>query len=166
MKKIIIGLCAVLFAFVFGSCTNEPGKTEAASFSLDSVKAAIAESNKTYGECFARGDSAGFVSRYTSDGCLNAPNMPKLCGPQAITAFFNGARQQGARDLKITTDEVTGGKDAVIETGVYELFADKGVSVDKGKFIVIWKEENGKWKMHRDIFNSDLPVPPSPSEKK
>jgi ketosteroid isomerase-like protein len=28
----------------------------------------------------------------------------------------------------------------------------------KGKYIVLWKKENGKWKLHRDISNSDLPA--------
>ena len=26
-----------------------------------------------------------------------------------------------------------------------------------GKFIVIWKEQGGQWKLHRDIFNSSIP---------
>jgi len=47
-----------------------------------------------------------------------------------------------------------------VETGKYELFVGDKVSAEKGKFIVIWKEENGKWKMHRDIWNSDAPPPP------
>lgn len=71
----------------------------------------------------------------------------------------------GIRDIKLTMDEVTGGNEIVAETGIYEVFADKGQAIDKGKYIVIWKEENGKWKMHRDIWNTDMPAPP-PSEKK
>lgn len=145
------------------SCTNAPEKTEPAAavstFSIDSAKAAIAASNKLYGECFATSDSAKFISCYTSDACIYVTNAPKMCGPQAITAFFNGAYKMGIRNLKLTTEEVTGSKEAVVETGAYELFADKGISLDKGKFIVIWKEENGKWKMHRDIWNTDMPAP-------
>jgi ketosteroid isomerase-like protein len=159
MKKLflpVIAICAILF-----SCNSETAKIEttaAATFSLDSAKAAIAASNATYGSCFATGDSAAFVSHYTSDACINPSNMPKMCGPQAITAFFNGGYKMGIRGLKLTTNEVMGGKDAVVETGNYEILGDKGVSFDKGKFIVIWKEENGKWKMHRDIWNTDLPA--------
>jgi ketosteroid isomerase-like protein len=84
--------------------------------------------------------------------------MPKMCGPQAINAFFTGGYKMGIRNLKLTTDEVMGSKDAVVETGTYEVLGDKGVSFDKGKFIVVWKEENGKLKMHRDIWNTDMPA--------
>ncbi len=157
MKKLflpVIAFCAILF-----SCNNEAPKAEAAaSFSLDSVKAAIAASNANFGGGFATGDSAAFISHYTSDACINPSNMPKMCGTAAITAFFNGGYKMGIRGIKITTAEVMGGKDGVIETGAYEMFADKNMSIDKGKFIVIWKEENGKWKMHRDIWNSDMPA--------
>jgi hypothetical protein len=32
----------------------------------------------------------------------------------------------------------------------------KGGSVDKGKFIALWKQEVGKWKMYREIWNYDI----------
>lgn len=157
MKKIflpVLASCAILF-----SCTNEAAKTATTdTFSLDSAKAAIAASNATYGACFAAGDSVAFVTHYTSDACIYPANMPKMCGPQAVNGFFTGGYKMGIRNLKLTTAEVTGGKDAVVETGSYEVLGDKGVSFDKGKFIVVWKEENGKWKMHRDIWNTDMPA--------
>jgi len=161
MKKLF--LIATVISTLLFSCTNEAAKTETATapaFSLDSAKAAIAASNAKYGACFSTGDSATFVTLYTSDACLSPTNMPKMCGPQAITAFFNGGYKMGIRNLKLVTTEVMGGKDAVVETGTYEVLGDKDTSFDKGKFIVVWKEENGKWKMHRDIWNTDLPAAP------
>ena len=167
MKKIFLSLCTVVLATIFlSSCNNEVAKTEAPAFSLDSAKAAIAASNKIFGECFATGDSTKFTSCYTGDGCINPSNMPRMCGPQAITAFFNGGYKMGVRNIKLTTEEVMGGKDAVVEVGKYEMFVGDNISVEKGKFIVIWKEENGKWKMHRDIWNSDNPAPPPPPAAK
>ena len=38
----------------------------------------------------------------------------------------------GIEGATITTTEVIGGKEGVIETGSYEMFADKGVSIIKG----------------------------------
>jgi ketosteroid isomerase-like protein len=166
MKHYFFAFCTVVFATIaLSSCNNEVPKTETALFSLDSAKAAIAASNKIFGQSFATGDSMAFINCYTSDACINPSNMPRMCGPQAITAFFNGGYKMGVRDIKLTTEEIMGGKDAVIETGKYEMFVAGNVSAEKGKFIVIWKEENGKWKMHRDIWNSDNPAPPPPAAK-
>ena len=156
----------VVITILLISCNNEASKTsgsanETSGFSLDSAKAAIAASNKVFGGCFATGDSATFANCYTSDACINVTGMPRMCGTQAITAFFNGGHKMGINNIVITTEEVMGGKDAVVETGKYEMFVGDKVSAEKGKFIVIWKEENGKLKMYRDIWNSDAPPPPA-----
>lgn len=156
----------VLFVTVFSSCSNDAAKTEATTFNLDSVKASIAASNKAGGEAFATGDSVKFVNCYTADACINPPNTARMCGSQAINAFFIGGYKMGIRDLKLTTEEVIGGPAGVAEIGKYEVLGDKGVSFDKGKFIVVWKEDNGKWKMFRDEWNSDMPPPPPPPAAK
>ncbi len=166
MKKNLLSAAAIFFVAFLFSCNSEAPKTETAStattatsFNLDAAKADIAASNETFGSGFATGDSVNFLSHYTSDACINPSNMPKMCGAAAISAFFNGGYKMGIRAVKITTAEVMGGNDAVVETGTYEMFADKNVSIDKGKFIAVWKQENGKWKMHRDIWNTDMPAP-------
>ena len=160
-------LAVVLVAGFIYSCNTEATKTEtAAGFSLDSAKAAIAASNKVFGACFATGDSVAFANCYTSDGCIYNANMPKVCGTAGIQSFLNIGYNSGLRNVVLTTDEVMGGKEAVVETGKYEVFVANNVSVEKGKFVVVWKEENGKWKMHRDIWNSDAPPPPpAPAQK-
>lgn len=146
------------------SCNTETAKTEAAaSFNLDSVKAAIAASNKVFGASFATGDSVAFANCYTSDGCIYNTNMPKICGTAGIQSFLSIGYKSGLRNVVLTTEEVMGGKEAVVETGTYEVFIENNVSVEKGKFVVAWKEENGKWKMYRDIWNSDAP-PPAPAK--
>ena len=29
--------------------------------------------------------------------------------------------------------------------------------LDKGKYVVVWENENGSWKIYRDIFNTSMP---------
>ena len=166
MNRFFFSLCAIVLATIlFSSCNNEAPKPEAAGFNLDSAKAAIAASNKIFGECWATGDSVKFANCYTADGCMYPPNMPRVCGPAAITAFFNEGYKWGIRNIVLTTDGVFGGADAVVETGTYDLQMANNVSGDKGKFIVMWKMVDGKWKMYRDAWNSDNPSPPPPPTK-
>ena len=63
MKLFSFFLCAAI-ALIFIACgdKNPVVETTVSSFSLDSVKAQIAASNAMFGECFAKNDSAGFVS--------------------------------------------------------------------------------------------------------
>jgi len=170
MKKMMLPVCMICllaFSILFSSCNSESGKTASGSaLNLDSVKATIDASNKEYGACFATGDSVKFVGFYTADACINPPNMPRMCGTQAITAFFNGGYKMGIRNIKLTVEEVMGSDGCIAEIGKYDLLGDKDVSMDKGKYIVVWKQVEGKWKMHRDEWNSDNPCPPPPPAEK
>lgn len=161
MKQVFMNVLGLaMLVVIFSACNNEAGNAGISGFSLDSAKAEIAASNNVFGASWATGDSASFANCYTTDACINPPNLPKMCGTAAITAFFNGGVQMGIKNIIITTEEVLGGKDGVIETGTYDMRIADDVSVEKGKFIVMWKQENGKWKMHRDVWNSDsAPAP-------
>jgi ketosteroid isomerase-like protein len=160
MKKIVFFSMAAL-ALLVTAC-SEPSGSVAPAFSLDSAKATIEASNKVYSESFAKNDSVAFVGCYASDAMLMAPNMPSLVGSDGIKAFFTGGYAMGIRAVDLTTAEVSGGPELVYETGSYNVKDGSGNSLEKGKFIVIWKKENGAWKMYRDMYNSDGPPPPPP----
>jgi len=54
--------------------------------------------------------------------------------------------------------EVEDHGDTAIEVGKYTLKGEEGQVLDTGKYTVIWKQEEGQWKLHRDIFNSSVPA--------
>ncbi len=151
MKKLTF---ITLLACTLASCKTDEKKETTIAFNLDAAKTAIAASNKTYGEGFAKNDSSLFIAKYTKDGCIMPANAPKLCGSQAIAMFFKGAKSNGVQNVNLTTEEVMGDPEVVVETGMYELLGAANKSLDKGKFVVAWKMEDGKWKMHRDIFTT------------
>ncbi len=156
MKK----LCTILLVSVsLIACNEKKVDVITNTFDLEKVKAEIAASNKTYADGFAKGDSSLFINHYTKDGCIMPANAPKLCGPQALAMFFKGAMGMGVKSINLVTEEVMGGQEGVVEIGTYDLLGDANTSLDKGKFIVAWKLEDGKWKMHRDMFTTSNPAP-------
>jgi len=46
----------------------------------------------------------------------------------------------------------------ITEEGVFEINLKDGKQIDKGKYVVVWKKEDGKWKLYRDMSNTDLPL--------
>jgi uncharacterized protein (TIGR02246 family) len=157
MKK----LC---FLFITGaaiiSCNQPAGSGIAAgSFNLDSAKAGIATANSAFSDAFGKGDSAAVAALYTKDACLMMTGMPKLCGAAAIGDFTATAKKMGIGGIKLTTVDLIGCKDLVSEEGIYEMMDLKGAPMEKGKYIVVWKMEDGKWKLYRDISNADTPPP-------
>ncbi len=159
MKRLIL-FCAPA-ALLIAACgdSKKTSETETSSFSIDSARTEITATSARYGEYFGTGDSTSFTACYTSDGCIYPSGMPKICGRDGIAAFFNGGVKMGIKKIVLTTEELMGGKDGLSETGHYEMQGDGGASLDKGKYIVLWKQEDGKWKLFRDIWNSDAPPP-------
>jgi ketosteroid isomerase-like protein len=51
-----------------------------------------------------------------------------------------------------------GNAELLVETGQYEIYGDKSQLIDKGKYVVIWKNENCEWKIYRDIYNTSSPA--------
>ena len=68
----------------------------------------------------------------------------------------------GVKDAELRTVELIEKGDVVEEVGNYRLkIQPEGQSPfeDKGKYIVLWKQgADGKWRLHRDIWNSSLPT--------
>lgn len=161
MKQLFIPIaCAFAGITLIVACKNNTEVVkEIAVFNADSAKATIAANNKAYSEAIAKGDSTSFVNLYTDDLCLYAPNTPEICGKAGVGKFFGMIQQMGVKGLVLKTTEVFGNKDVITEIGTYDMQIVGGKSVDKGKYVVVWKQVDGKLKMHRDIFNSNVPLP-------
>jgi uncharacterized protein (TIGR02246 family) len=121
------------------------------------VHDAIVAANKTFMATW--GDAAGIAALYTESGQLLPPNSDFVVGRPALQAFFQGLMNMGIKAVKIETIEVEGYGDTAYEVGRYTFKNEGGQVLDQGKYIVIWKQEAGQWKLHRDIFASSLPAP-------
>ena len=125
----------------------------------ENVRAEIVAANEAFMAAFGAGDAAGVAALYTARGQLLPPNMDTMAGQAAIQAFWQGAMDMGIRSAQLETAEVEGDGDTAVEVGKYTLCGEGGQVLDQGKYIVVWKRDGGQWKLHRDIFNSSLPVP-------
>ena len=136
--------------------SKETGTTTTTTFSIDSAKAYIIKMNESYSERFMSEDSAFYVARYCIDAEVYSPGVPAVKGREAIRKFFyNGGNNKEAK-IELPAGNFYGNEDMVVEEGSYSFPDGKGGSVDKGKFIALWKKENDIWKLYREIWNSDI----------
>ena len=150
-------------AIFFGACDN-PSATVDANVSKDSVsddgesvKAHIRKEALNWGDEVRRGDSTAMAAHYSSDAIVMPSNSEPVIGKD-ILSFWGGALRMGVKDLKLDITDISGDGDIYVETGNLELFGADNKLLDRGKYIVVWKKENGNWKMYRDIWNSNLPL--------
>lgn len=122
------------------------------------INAAIAAANLKFMETFANQDAAGMASLYTADGQLLPANSDFVSGTSAIEQFWGGAMGMGLRTAKLETVELEAHGETAVEVGKYALGGDDGQTLDQGKYVVIWKNDGGTWKLHRDIWTSSMPM--------
>ena len=105
---------------------------------------------------FSRGDAAGAAAVYTQRA-PGAANSDVITGQQAIQTFWQRAMDMGVKAVKLATVEVVGDGNTAYEVGQFTLQgAEARCSVSK--YVVIWRQEAGQWKLHRDIWNSSRPA--------
>jgi len=123
------------------------------------IQEAIAAANDKFMALFKQGDAAGLSTLYTEDGQFLAPNSGVVTGRPAIQAAVQSIMDTGVKAAKLETTELESHGGIVNEVGRFEMYNKSGQVLDKGKYIVIWKQEQEQWKLHRDIFNSSMPKP-------
>ena len=116
----------------------------------------IATGNEKFMETYNAGDAAGLAEFYTENGQLLPTGSDFVTGTVAIQAFWQGAMDMGIKTVRLETVEAERHGDTAIDIGKYTLSGEAGNVMDRGKYIVILKQEGGQWKLHRDIFNSSL----------
>lgn len=129
------------------------------------LRAAIESVNTKFADAMKAGDATALAGLYTDDAQLLAPNTPQLQGRAAIAKVFGEwFTQMKITDFKLSAADLIPAGDYAVETGAYamtmQLKGETAPVTDKGKYIVVWKRgADGSWKLHRDVWNSDLPVP-------
>lgn len=153
-------ICSSIFFCI--SCNNSSDNTNKAesqkdstSFDLSKAKAVVEDMDAKFSDAVRKGDSATMASEYADDAMVFPPNSEAV-KKEGIASLWGGFLRMGVKDFKLTTDDVTGNADMLAETGRYEVLGAGNKSLDKGKYVVTWRNYNGNWKIFRDIWNTSM----------
>jgi ketosteroid isomerase-like protein len=120
---------------------------------------AISQANQQFMSAFTQGNPGGVASCYTAGAQLFPVNMGQVTGRENIQGFWQAVMDMGIKAARLETVELDVLGETVIEVGEYTLMGGKEQVLDKGKYLVVWKTEQGQWKLHRDIWTTSLPAP-------
>ena len=121
------------------------------------ARAEIEAANKNFMALVAAGDSVGLANAYTIDAKFMGAGAPSVVGRANIQTVMSGIIQSGITGVDLRLENIYGTEDLIAEEGELTLFVGEK-AVAEEKYIVLWKKEDGKWKLFRDIFNSNLPA--------
>jgi ketosteroid isomerase-like protein len=90
------------------------------------------------------------------------PDEPAVIGKERIRARNGAALDRFTFDIGITNQEVRTAGDLAVARGTYKavLSPKQGggpISIDGKYMSILLKQPDGSWRIHRDIFNSNVP---------
>ena len=142
---------AIALVMVLGLAATAPAQ--------DAARSAIDAANKKFIAAFNKKDASGVASTYSPVANAFPPNAPILKGRAAIQKMWQDVINSGITSISLVTTEVESGGNIAYESGTYEMKTQDGKVADKGKYCVVWKNVNGRWMLHRDIWSTDMPAP-------
>ena len=111
-------------------------------------------------------DAPQVAAQFSGGAVLMPPNASTLRGTEAIETYFAGRFGLGASDLDIEQTDISGSGGLAYVSGDYGLnYAppEGEPTRDRGKFLFIVRDFNGRWLLEHLIFSSDFPPGSRPS---
>ena len=158
MQKAKYALMSGLSVLLLGCGPNAASNTSTQDNSV-AHEQAISKTNETWLALIRDHDAAGVSKLYASDGAMMAPGAPIAQGQPALEKAWGGLMHMPGFGLTFKADKITvaSGGDMALDRGTYQLSlaGPKGPTKDVGKYVVVWQNIEGQWKVAADIFNSD-----------
>ena len=128
---------------------NANTKSGSEEIDLQKIRSTIEALDKQFSKDFYNGDSVALANFYSSDAKFGS-----LKGKEILSAWGSMIRnsiKDNTQNLLFTTTAFTRDSVYAIDLGIYEERDDKNNLKYKGNYLVVWKQEKGKWKIYRDI---------------
>ena len=116
--------------------------------------APIQRVNQQFVDAFSRHDAAAVAALYAAGAHMLPPHSDFVRETAAIESFWQGVMDAGIDRATLETVDLEESGDTAIELGRYTLMLADGQVADRGKYLVVWKQQDGAWKLYRDFWNT------------
>jgi uncharacterized protein (TIGR02246 family) len=120
------------------------------------VKADIDATNQKLGAAFAKGDAAAIAQLYTPQATMFPPGSDIVSGRDGVQKYWSDSIKSGMKLVGLTIVSVEQYGDAAREIGRFAVEVpnpQKQMMKIEGKYVVVWKQMDGKWMLDSDIWN-------------
>ena len=107
------------------------------------------------------GDAPLIDNMFTRDAKVLPPESPPVIGRTAIAKLTADYIAFGITEFTEETTDFYGNDDLLIDQGNYVMVYGKEKTVEKGKYVNVWKKEDGSWKIYSNIWNTNAPAAPA-----
>ncbi len=127
---------------------------------LDQIRRAMATTNDLFNaEVFGQRNFDALDKIYTADARILPPGASMISGRKAVKEFWSNLIQSAnASSAALESVDVMPAGDGIVEIGRATLRVQPGGHAPtemQVKYVVYWRQEDGLWKWHVDIWNQN-----------
>ena len=164
MKKIqlfkIVCASLILISMSCKKAEETPaGEPEKAAFDLAAAKTSVEAGYAEFEKAYNAKDSVGLANCYATDGKFMNPNGKAVEGRAAIQKTFGMWFKGDTSTIKLNLVDLWGNETNLTAENAWTISDKDGKVLDEGKSLEVYKMEDGKWKIYRDCYNSNMPAP-------
>ena len=139
-----------------------------AAWAADDPALMIRAGTADWVKAYDAGDVEAVVAQYADDAVVMPPGAAAVKGHAAIREYLAkdiaGAKAAGLVFVLGRVNDIGVSGNMAWHSGDFMVTNKSGATVDTGKYLEVWRKAGGKWRILRDIWNSDGPTrAPAPS---
>lgn len=154
-------LLAALLASACGGPTPATSRADRLPFDLDATRRLITQQNARFTAAHVAGDLATIDSMFAPDAKSFPPGANAVSGLPALHAFTVEYLKAGVTEFREQTTDFYGNAEYVVDAGTYVVTYGPAHATERGKYLNVWTQVNGNWKIKANMWNTDAPDPTS-----
>ena len=162
MRRSPIPATILALALLLASACRSQGRTPhpdgAPPFDLAAARVIIERKNAEFTAAHVAGDVATIDAMFTRDAKAFPPGAEVASGPEALHTLTVEYLKSGVKAFTEQTMDLYGTSELLIDQGEYSVTYGPENTVERGKYLNVWKQENGEWRIHANIWNASPAV--------
>ncbi|WP_242092955.1 YybH family protein [Aestuariivivens sediminicola] len=148
-SKVLGSSLLITLIFILGCVQKENQPTsENEHVTLSRLEKEIESKLREFEKNLKNGDSIALGNMYLVDAVI----MPSLVGTERIVKNFGSMIRDSITGSNFKTTGLWGNDALLVEEGTGVWSHANGQVVGRGKYLVVWKKEDGEWKILRDSW--------------
>lgn len=124
------------------------------AFDVRAACAIVERRNAEFTSAHVAGNIATIDAMFTRDAKSFPPGADAVTGSAALHAFTVEYLKSGVKEFREQTTDCYGNGDLLVDQGTYVVTYGPDNTVERGKYLNVWMQENGAWKIHANIWNT------------
>ena len=117
---------------------------------LPAARRELRQRQDAYTAALARRDLEALADFYTADTQVAAPLYPIAYGRRGVRGLLQHLVDAGLTAVELEGRELYPVGDLLCETGAARFTSASGATLAANRFITLWKNEDGRWRIHRE----------------